>query len=195
MTGQVQWNNFVPADFTFPRMGWIKISHLFVLISVYTYTHGLHLKGTWKSHEFFSFLAKFGFQQTNMVDKLNTQGYIYGNITSKHSWKTNVYFVVVDSEYFLELYGNRTVIPRSDACPKMFSKISDIAWDSCFDHGKEDFLRKIPCTTGKLCEEEDNPENLIPGSQFTFHVRDTSQPRLVQSIPLDWAKTRPLNLS
>ena len=33
---------------------------------------------------FFSFLAKFGFQKTEILNKDATQGYIYGNITYHH---------------------------------------------------------------------------------------------------------------
>ena len=33
------------------------------------------------SHDFFTFLAKFGFQKTEIRDPNNTQGLIYGNIT------------------------------------------------------------------------------------------------------------------
>ena len=34
------------------------------------------------SHDFFTFIAKFGFQKTDIRDPNNTQGLIYGNITS-----------------------------------------------------------------------------------------------------------------
>ena len=40
------------------------------------------------SHDFFVFLAKFGFQKTDIRDPNNTQGIIYGNITisSPKTW-------------------------------------------------------------------------------------------------------------
>ena len=125
------------------------------------------------------FLAKFGFQQTNMND-INTQGYIYGNISTKDNNVTNsMTLVVTDSEYFLEFYGNRSVMPRTKACDLMFTKLDRIAWDqTCNDHGTEDFLRRIPCPQNEYCVDEDSPETVIPGgNQFTFQIRDTSQPR------------------
>ena len=43
----------------------------------------LHLSGTVDTSEdsFFFFLAKFGFQKTEILDKGASQGYIFGNIT------------------------------------------------------------------------------------------------------------------
>lgn len=149
-----------------------------ILVIFIAHSHGLHLKGTWRSRDFFTFLAKFGFQQTNMHDKSNTQGYIYGNITSKQNVTHSLTFVVVDSEYFLEFYGNRSVRPRTKACPAMFTKIDTIAWDqTCNVGGKEDFLRRIPCPRDELCVDEDKPDWVITGFQFTYRVQDTSQPR------------------
>jgi len=143
----------------------------------------LHLKGSWKASEFFLFVAKFGFQQTNLNDKTDTQGYIYGNITSRGPANAStppVTLVVVDSEYFLEFYGNRSRVPRSRACPAMFGKIQTIAWDArCHANGQEDFLRRIPCPKGQLCPDEDNPERVVPGYQFTYAVEDTNQPRYI----------------
>ncbi|CAH1791741.1 unnamed protein product [Owenia fusiformis] len=116
-----------------------------------------------------------------MSDILNTRGYIYGNITAKSNFttkNTKRMLVVVDSEYFLEFYGNRTVVPRSKACPLMFNKIDTIAWDrQCKKDGKEDFLRKVPCDTDKLCSEEDAPDKVVKGYQFTYKIQDTKQPR------------------
>lgn len=138
----------------------------------------LHLTGKWKNGDFYKFLAKFGFQKTTEHDKLNTQGYIYGNITSAQNSTAEMTFVVVDSEYFLQFYGNRTVQPRTNACPAMFGKIEKIAWDyNCNPTGREDFLRKIPCPTGKRCVDEDIPERVVPGYQFTYAVQDINQPR------------------
>ena len=140
--------------------------------------NSLHIKGTFRSTEFFRFFAKFGFQQTNLHDKVNTQGYIYGNITSTDNVTTDLTFVVVDSEYFLEFYGNRSLHPRTQACNAMFNKIDTIAWDyTCNPQGGEDFLRKIPCPQGKLCVDEDQPRRVVSGYQFTYAVQDTRQPR------------------
>lgn len=142
----------------------------------------LHLQGTWNSKDFFVFLAKFGFQKTNPQKLEDTQGYIYGNITAVDSSGAAVHredltLVVVDSEYFINFYGNRT-LPLSDVCPVMLRKIDTIAFDyACNTEGVEDFLRAIPCPQGRLCSDEDNPSNVLSEHQFTFKVRDTQQPR------------------
>ncbi len=150
-----------------------------LLICSSIFVDSLHIQGSWHSRDFFKFLAKFGFQKTNEHDKLNTQGYIYGNITTKDNFTTDITFVVVDSEYFLQYYGNRSVQPRTEACPSMFGKINNIAWDyPCNTAGREDFLRKVPCPHGKLCvDEETTPERVVPGHQFTYAVQDINQPR------------------
>lgn len=139
---------------------------------------GLHLHGQWQSDKFFKFLGRFGFQQTNTHEKSETQGYIYGNLTSKDDVKHKITFVVVDSEYFLYFFGNRSESKRNDACSAMFKKIDLIAWDrTCNSGGQEDFLRRIPCARDGLCDEEDDPKWVIPGFQFTYRVQDTRQPR------------------
>ena len=137
----------------------------------------LHLQGRWKTTNFFLFLTKFGFQKTDPEKMIHTQGVIYGNITTNANFTTNLQLVVVDSEYFIQFYGNRT-LPTKEACPKMFNKIDTLAFDAvCFPRGVVDFLRKVPCKKGELCFDEDNPSNVIPGYQFTYKVRDTERPR------------------
>ena len=156
------------------------IAVLFAVVLLTPKTDSLHLKGVWRRNEtFFRFLTRFGFQQTFDDDKANTEGYIYGNITSVDAHNGTVAtsaMVVVDSEYFLEFYGNRT--RKSGACPAMFRKIDTQAWDPvCNPDGKEDFLRSIPCPTGGQCMNGTKPEWLIPGYQFTYRVDDISKPR------------------
>lgn len=155
---------------------------VFVLV-VFTFgfeSYGLHLSGSWNSNDFYVFLAKFGFQKTDPKELEKTQGFIYGNITArrKNDNRTNLMtLVVVDSEYFLEFYGNST-LPAAHACPVMFNKLDTIAFDFiCKPNGMEDFLRKIPCPNNKLCVDEDDPHNVVPGFQFTYKVRDVQRPR------------------
>ena len=157
----------------------IKYLFTFVLLlGLFKFSVCLHLTGTWKTDDFFVFLTKFGFQQTDLNDKVNTQGYIYGNITSKTNPSTPLTLTVVDAAYFLQFYGNRTKEPYSEACPSMFNQIQTIAWDAkCYRSGQEDFLRRIPCEQGKLCLDEDTPDRIVPGHQFTYAVQDTKQPR------------------
>ena len=52
-------------------------------INILSSLDALHVTGTLDdpSKNFFLFLAKFGFQKTGLLNKNETQGYIYGNIT------------------------------------------------------------------------------------------------------------------
>ncbi|WAR19684.1 TM145-like protein [Mya arenaria] len=176
------------------------------LICMCRFTGALHLKGTWRTSDFFLFLAKFGFQKTDPGLLSDTQGFVYGNITAKDK-KNNNYFtlVLVDSDYFLEFYGNLTLY-GAENCEKMFHKIDTMAFDyPCHAdpaHG-EDFLRKVPCPVGKLCKDEDNPANVLPGYQFTYKVQNSVQPRfwylsLVAcqrpSKTCKWTEIRTLNI-
>ncbi|XP_076463418.1 integral membrane protein GPR180-like isoform X2 [Babylonia areolata] len=163
-------------------MKWTSL-HIFLGVAVLLpISTALHLQGTWNSKDFFVFLAKFGFQKTNPQRLDDTQGYIYGNITAVDASgaavnREDLTLVVVDSEYFIHFYGNRT-LRLTEVCPVMFQKIDTIAFDyMCNAKGVEDFLRAIPCPKGRLCSDEDNPANVLPGYQFTFKVRDTEQPR------------------
>lgn len=99
----------------------------------------LHITGTWKTGSFFKFLAKFGFQKTNLKDRKSTQGYIYGNITSSHQNLTHfVTLAVLDRGYFLEFFGNSTVQQKNVACNLMFNKINKVAYDfNCNDEGQQ----------------------------------------------------------
>jgi len=152
---------------------------LFVLMSSLLYSVGaLHVSGQWHANEFFNFLGKFGFEQTNNQDLPGTLGYIYGNVTSQQNVTGQMALVVLDSEYFTEFFGNR-LLQRTNACSAMFEKINGIMWDEgCNGNGYEDFMRRIPCRMNELCEDEmKEPNNVIPGYQFTYIVRDTNQPR------------------
>lgn len=150
---------------------------LICLLTNFTYTSCLHLKGTWDTSNFYKFLAKFGFQKTDPGLLADTQGFVYGNITAE-SGKTNYFtLVLVDSEYFMEFYGNQS-IETDKSCRKMFAKIDTIAYDNpCNGHGTEDFLRKIPCPNNKLCVDEDNPNHVLSGYQFTYRVQNSATPR------------------
>lgn len=149
---------------------------LLTLSSQYSFVETAHISGTWNTREYFRFLIKFGFQKTEIHQE--NDGYIYGNITMTGSVNKKATLAVLDRGYFLEYYGNRTVANKSKACILMFDKISSTAYDSaCNDAGEVDFLRKVPCPKGQLCEDEDKPSNVVPNSQFTFRIREIRQPR------------------
>lgn len=152
----------------------LQIIHICLLICVQQ-TCCLHLKGTWRTTTFYKFLAKFGFQKTDPGLLDDTQGFVYGNVTSNSKINSFFTLVLVDSEYFMEFYGNQS-LERN--CKKMFQKIDTIAYDNpCNGHGTEDFLRQIPCPKGKLCADEDNPDNVLSGYQLTYRVQNSAHPR------------------
>lgn len=137
----------------------------------------LHIKGTWHTSDFFLFLARFGFQKTDPGMLGDTQGFIYGKISTTSKLDSYFNLVLVDSEYFMELYGNSSLM-NTPGCRNMFHKIDTTAFDrKCNTHGTEDFLRKIPCPRDQLCVDEDNPSNVESGYQFTYKVQNSAQPR------------------
>ncbi|PAA48456.1 hypothetical protein BOX15_Mlig023849g2 [Macrostomum lignano] len=157
-----------------------------LLLSVSPAVNALHIRGTWDSSRFYLFLAKFGVQKTVLESMAATRGYVYGNVTlagqrqaSSGRQRAPVTLVVVDSEYFQDLYTNSSRQPHNDeSCRRMFNKIDRLAWHpQCRQQGKEDFLRSVPCPTGRLCPEEDEPSRVIPGWQLTYAIQDTKQPR------------------
>lgn len=141
-----------------------------------------HLTGTFKPSDFFKFLIKFGFQQTDRHQPDATYGYIFGNITSRHKFPVNVTFAVLERSHFLDYYKNSLYYNKTAACKRMFSKLNSSAYHPiCHDNGK-DYLRRIPCPKGQLCDFEDNPWHVIKNHQFTFAIRNLKQPSYVDSF-------------
>ncbi|GAB6024907.1 hypothetical protein CHUAL_010013 [Chamberlinius hualienensis] len=174
----------------------MMVSVVTVMLNCFSSVSGLHTKGTWSTNEnFFKFLVKFGFQRTNQHDRSNTQGYIFGNITSSSNLTHSVTFVVVDKGYFTEYYGNRTLYKEDmdKTCQQMFQKIDTIAYDAqCHRNNIEDFLRKIPCPENGLCVDEDQPQRVVSGFQFTYGVQDINQPRFWYVSMVACRRTEPL---
>ncbi|GLH09158.1 Integral membrane protein GPR180 [Gryllus bimaculatus] len=159
-----------------------KIGYLLYIVLILSFTvqcvSSSHITGTWNTKDFFKFLVKFGVQKTNMRNQRDSSGYIFGNITSKVNSSKYVTFAVLDRGYFLEYYGNRTVVNKEKACRLMFHKIESAAYDiRCNVGGEIDFLRKVPCPENSLCVDEDTPWNVVKGHQLTFVVEDVNQPR------------------
>ena len=149
---------------------------LLICILINSHSESLRVTGVFDTGNFFEFIAKFGFQKTEIRTK--EQGFIYGNVTSTSSSSIKSTLAVLDRGYFLEYYGNRTVFDKAKACELMFDKISKISYDpDCYDDGQEDFLRGVPCTKDQLCNEEDNPNNVIKNYQFTYRIQDYAQSR------------------
>lgn len=163
------------------------LNQLISLIVLVSLASAIHLKGTFKTNQFFKFISRFGFQPTDLHDEQSTQGYIYGNITlidkdyfSNYSYQDipSITLAVIDYNYFIDYYNRRLVRPRSSACSMMFEKIDKMAFFyECNEKGKEDFIRRIPCESGKLCVDEDTAERVIKNYQFTYKIRDYNQAR------------------
>ncbi|KAA0201094.1 Rhodopsin GPCR transmembrane domain, partial [Fasciolopsis buskii] len=103
--------------------------------------------------------------------------------------------VLVDSEFILGLYANATEpfwprnvsglgvnesmwLAETERCRRMFAQIDSIAWHrTCAPTGRLDLLRSFPCQSTGLCAEEDDPNRVLPKSQFTYVVQDLRQPR------------------
>ncbi|XP_075212644.1 integral membrane protein GPR180 isoform X2 [Lycorma delicatula] len=135
-----------------------------------------HVTGTWNTKEFFKFLIKFGVQKTDLHYQKETLGYIFGNISMRTNFSHPGTFSVLDRSYFLEYYGNRSIINKEKACKNMFRKISTVAIDVPCRNESQDFLRKVPCEKNKLCLE-DRHKNVVNGYQFTINVTDLKEPR------------------
>ncbi|XP_037813876.1 integral membrane protein GPR180 [Lucilia sericata] len=139
-----------------------------------------HLKGSFDTQDFFKFIVKFGFQKAELHRPQDSFGYIYGNVTSQQEFHQPVTLVVLDKSTFVDFYNNRSlsIYARELACQHMFQHVQLLAYDvDCNPHGKRDFLRRIPCPQGKLCVDEDAPNNVIAGNQFTYVISEVSQPR------------------
>lgn len=150
--------------------------------------NGLHLKGTFKTDEFFKFLTRFGVQSTNTIEKYSTRGFIYGNIsivdgvnvdlTNPLPPNLQIMLTLMDFNFFTDYYEHRRIRPRSEACKLMFENIDQKAFFfGCNENGKLDFIRHVPCFKNELCTDEDKKENVIPGYQFTYKIQDINQPR------------------
>ncbi|KAK3853937.1 hypothetical protein Pcinc_039549 [Petrolisthes cinctipes] len=116
-----------------------------------------------------------------------TEGFIFGNMTSigssnSSSDQQQVYgtLALLPRQFFVAFYRNRTKASSDPdlACRLMFQEIKSQAYDArCNNEGWEDFLRGVPCPEGHLCPDEDNPANVVPGTQLTYAIQDINNPR------------------
>ncbi|XP_058458384.1 integral membrane protein GPR180-like [Malaya genurostris] len=155
---------------------------LLMVLTGHQPSDGAHLSGSFPVDGFFRFLIKFGFQKTEKHSQKNTEsdtfGYIYGNITSHWNFSVPITLAVLDKHNFLEYYANRNNYNREVACQRMFDKLDKVAFNrGCNKAAEADYLRRVPCEKGKLCSDEDNPTNVVAGSQFTYVISDPNVPR------------------
>lgn len=104
----------------------------------------IHLTGTWDNAQLFTIIAKFGFQQSDPVDKDHTLGFIYGNITSTHN-------IIDTSRILMAIYPQHrietllTATNANDAnCSTILDETKRLAFESrCFKAGQLDMLRWV----------------------------------------------------
>lgn len=136
----------------------------------------VHVKGTWKTEDFFLFLVKFGFQKTDLHNPYSS-GYIYGNMTTDANLKSNktATFVVLDNENFNDYYHHRLYKDKSKVCQLMFTKL--LVGKCAHGDNKVNFITEVPCKKDKMCANPGSPDDFIHGSQFSYQVKDYQQPK------------------
>lgn len=143
----------------------------------------IHLKGTWKTDDFFFFLIKFGFQKTDLHNPYSS-GYVYGNMTSDNAKLAKfATFVMLDYESFIEYYQRRSPRDKGTACQIMFEKLAVDKCDKQPEAKKTEYITKVPCPKGKRCANPGSEADFVYGSQFSYQVKDQLQPKYVRFFP------------
>lgn len=167
-----------PKMITDVRLGLAGILVCVLCLLLASESDAAHISGTFRPQDFFKFIVKFGFQQTEKHSQRDSFGYIYGNITSRDAFPVPLTLAVLDKKRFLEFYQNRTVFDKDMACKLMFRGIQPFAYDpDCNPRATGDYLRRVPCVEGHLCPDEDAPLNVIAGNQLTYVISDLKEPR------------------
>lgn len=163
----------------------------------------LKIDGRWSNDDqFYSVVAKFGFQKTDPYQLNRTRGYIFGNITSDGALGSSpkATLVLANRPHFRQMYEILTAFDSdSEAkCARVMLIVAQMAFDSrCYPNGNQDILRTVPCPKGKLCDEEDDPTMVFKGNQLTYRVQDKAQARFWYLLIIDchldsacnWTKT------
>ncbi|RCN45084.1 hypothetical protein ANCCAN_08894 [Ancylostoma caninum] len=151
----------------------LKIIISFLLTS---FTNAVHMTGKWNTgSERVKIVTKFGFQQTSALDRENTRGFVFGNVTSKgFDNSTRPFLFALVPQTLIGSFHSDSQYAMS--CGLMMQNISKLGFESrCFANGKRgDIFRWIPCTEGQLCREEDDPRVVVPGFQMTMQIEEPS---------------------
>jgi len=134
---------------------------------VFIDSDALHINGVWDTSNFFHYVTRFGFQKVVKNKELETQGYVYGNISSVES-SSRYTFAIIHEHIFPEFYEGREHYPENNVCQQMLERLDcDMAVNST-----EGILGGIPVVTttedGKL---------LVGDSMFTYPIRERAEPR------------------
>lgn len=153
------------------------IKTLIITTSYFLCVSSTHIKGEFRTDEFFKFLVKFGFQKTDIHFQKETYGYIFGNVTSNETFKYPITFAVLDRRHFIHYYNSRNILDKEAACQDMFQNLNATAFHpKCNAYG-QDLFRRIPCPKGQLCVDEDSPWNVVKKNQLTYVIQNSGQPR------------------
>lgn len=153
---------------------------LYAFQALWDFSNAIHLTGTFRTDDFFKVITKFGFQKAEAaIPHGGSFGYIYGNITATtDTFVQPISLVVLDKVAFVDFYSNRSHVDHELACQRMFAHLQPLIYDeACNKQGKRDYVRRVPCTLGQLCADEDTPSNLIPQQQFTYTISEVTEPR------------------
>ncbi|KJH43631.1 hypothetical protein DICVIV_10349 [Dictyocaulus viviparus] len=134
----------------------------------------VHVEGVWNTAtERVKFVTKFGFQQTNALDRENSRGFVFGNVTSKNDGNPIERFLLTLVPHSL-IGSFRSNSQYTLSCGAIMKNISKLGFDSrCLTDGSRgDIFRSVPCSKDRLCREEDDPRVVVPGCQLTMQVEE-----------------------
>ena len=123
-------------------------------------------------------------QQTDLNDRPDSLGYIYGNVTSVAGDRllrspAHITLVLLTAEHaqLFQSMANQRADQLMFQCAHLMRNVSLKAYDArCMPNGTNDYFRAVPCADGRLCDAENNADNVITGAQFTFRVREKYLP-------------------
>ncbi|KAK0397029.1 hypothetical protein QR680_001948 [Steinernema hermaphroditum] len=139
------------------------------------FLHGIeafHIRGEWiPDKERLKVVTKFGFQQLDPFDKINSRGFFFGNITTtaqpqrkkdnSTSTLERAMLLLVPETQISTLYSDSFY---AQPCSSMLHNVTYYAFDAtCFPKGM-------------LCEDEDDASKVVPGHQMTMRVEEPTMP-------------------
>uniref|UniRef100_A0A1I7X1J1 GpcrRhopsn4 domain-containing protein n=1 Tax=Heterorhabditis bacteriophora TaxID=37862 RepID=A0A1I7X1J1_HETBA len=128
----------------------------FVILTAVVYIDAVHVVGQWSTkHRRVKVVTKFGFQQTVALDRANSRGFVFGNVTARGFDNTTrpVLFALVPHTHINSFHGDSQY---GESCAIMMQNLTNLGFESrCFTDGiRGDIFRWIPCIEGQLCKFE-----------------------------------------
>ncbi|KAH9497822.1 hypothetical protein DERF_013778 [Dermatophagoides farinae] len=169
---------------------WLFYILILSLFSLWTLVDGIHVQGIWSpSTTLFKVITRFGFQRTDQNHRLETSGYMFGNITllnhqsSSSSRKillnknNNNHSTILDSSnpYFnsgILLFANRTLFKHIYQLYKKTKNVHMNCNQTDDDLGGKfcaDIFKAIhPKNTEKICHNSSNDDNDDDDEYFRY---------------------------